>query len=114
MPLLFAAISVLTVLTIRDLDNPAPGFTRPSYGNLRDLQHLVTRDYPPRHPLRGQGCGAGGVALHGADEGQDNADERPDEGTQKHEYRQQLGVGQQGQGGNHAGGALGTRACFQR
>ena len=46
-PLLFVVISVLTVQTIRDLDNPALGFIRPNYGNLQDLQRLITQDQLP-------------------------------------------------------------------
>ena len=46
-PALFVIISVLTIQTIRDLDNPALGFIRPSYGNLQDLQRLIEQDQLP-------------------------------------------------------------------
>ncbi|SDY58379.1 bestrophin-like domain [Hymenobacter psychrophilus] len=46
-PVLFIVISVLTIQTIRDLDNPTLGFIRPSYGNLQDLQRFIGPDQPP-------------------------------------------------------------------
>ena len=52
-PLLFMVISVLTVQTIRDLDNPELGFIRPNYGNLQDLQRLIVQDQPAAPPRPG-------------------------------------------------------------
>jgi len=46
-PILFVIISVLTVQTIRDLDNPELGFIRPNYSNLQDLQRLIAQDQLP-------------------------------------------------------------------
>lgn len=43
-PVLFIIISVLTVQAIRDLDHPELGYIRPNYGNLEDLQRLITRE----------------------------------------------------------------------
>ena len=52
-PALFVVISVLTVQAIRDLDNPELGFIRPNYGNLQDLQRLITQDQPAAPPRPG-------------------------------------------------------------
>ena len=52
-PVLFVVISVLTVQAIRDLDNPELGFIRPNYGNLQDLQRLITQDQPTAPPRPG-------------------------------------------------------------
>ncbi|WBO85335.1 bestrophin-like domain [Hymenobacter yonginensis] len=46
-PILFVVISVLTIQSIRDLDNPELGFIRPDYGNLQDLQRIISRSQPP-------------------------------------------------------------------
>lgn len=46
-PILFVVISVLTIQAIRDLDNPELGFIRPNYGNLQDLQRIISRTQPP-------------------------------------------------------------------
>lgn len=43
-PALFIIISVLTVQSIRDLDNPELGFIRPNYGNLEDLQRMLKQE----------------------------------------------------------------------
>jgi len=43
-PVLFVVISALTIQAIRDLDNPEVGYIRPDYGNLQDLQHVLTQE----------------------------------------------------------------------
>ena len=43
-PMLFVVISVLTVQSIRDLDDPEQGFIRPNYANLLDLQRVIAEE----------------------------------------------------------------------
>jgi hypothetical protein len=44
-PILFVVISVLTVQSIRDLDDPEQGFIRPNYANLQDLQRSILTEH---------------------------------------------------------------------
>jgi hypothetical protein len=43
-PILFVVISVFTIQSIRDLDDPEQGFIRPNYSNLLDLQRIITEE----------------------------------------------------------------------